>query len=207
MSKPLRAGIIIFDRVEELDFVGPWEVLTMARSTGLAIETMLVAGSLDPVRCAKGMRVLPDVTFGDAPSFDIILVPGGQGTRTGVNDKALVSYIADAALASTWITSVCTGAALLGAAGVVDGKKLTTHWNAMQFVAAHLPASQLVEEGRFVHDGNVLSSAGVSAGIDMTLYLVGMIWGEEAARNVQKFMEYYPEPPFGGIHPRHSLTG
>ena len=201
-AAPLRAGLVIFDGVEELDFVGPWEVLTMARSSGLPVEPMLVAASLDPVRCAKGMRVLPDVAFGDAPHLDIILVPGGQGTRTGVGDAALLGYIADAAGKAAWITSVCTGAALLGAAGVVDGRKLTTHWNAMPFVASHLSEGALVDDRRFVQDSNVLSAAGVSAGIDMTLYLVGLIWGEDAARTVQKYMEYYPEPPFGGVHPR-----
>ena len=136
------------------------------------------------------------------PASTSSLSPAAGEPRTGVEDEALVGYIAKAAGQATWITSVCTGAALLGAAGVVDGRTLTTHWNAMPFVASHLAASTLVDDRRYVHDGNVLSAAGVSAGIDMTLYLVGMIWGEDAARNVQRSMEYYPEPPFGGVHPR-----
>lgn len=201
MSTPLTLGIVIFPDVEELDFVGPWEVFTMAEKMGLPLKPTLVAQSLDPVTCAKGMRVLPDHNFANCPQLDIITVPGGQGTRTGVENAELIRVIGNAAKSCQWVTSVCTGAALLGKAGLVDGKRLTTHWNAMDFVKQHAGDATLIDDQRVVVDGNLMSSAGVSAGIDMALTLIGALSGEDAARDVQKHMEYYPEPPFGGTHP------
>lgn len=195
------AGIVLFPEVEELDFVGPWEVLTMARKAGLAIRPLLIGASPAAVRCAKGMRVLPDVSFEVCPKLDVIVVPGGQGTRSGVNDPALVAFIAAAASSCRWITSVCTGAALIGKAGLTEGKRITTHWNAMDFVAENALGATLVRNERVVIDGNVMTGAGVSAGIDMALTLVGHLFGPNAALGVQKGMEYYPEPPFGGAHP------
>lgn len=200
-TAPLLVGILVFDAVEELDFVGPWEVVGMAGKMRLPISARLVAKTPDPVRSACGLRVLPDHGFADAPAFDLLVVPGGQGTRPGVNDPELVDYIARAGRAATWIASVCTGSALLGRAGLIDGRRITSHWAAMDFVAENAPKAVLVRDERVVFDGNVVTSAGVSAGIDMMLTLIGRIFGEDAARGVQKNMEYYPEPPFGGRHP------
>jgi transcriptional regulator GlxA family with amidase domain len=200
-TAPLLAGIVVFDGVEELDFVGPWEVIGMAAKLHLPISARLVAKSTAPVRAACGLRVVPDHGFADAPAFDLLVVPGGQGARPGVGDEALVGGIARIGAAARWVTSVCTGSALLGRAGLVDGRRITTHWAAMDFVAANAPKSVLVKDQRVVFDGDVVTAAGVSAGIDMMLALVGRIFGEDAARSVQKNMEYYPEPPFGGRHP------
>jgi transcriptional regulator GlxA family with amidase domain len=200
-TAPLLAGVLVFDAVEELDFVGPWEVLGMAAKTRLPIAARLVAATTAPVRSACGLRVLPDHGFADAPAFDILIVPGGQGTRPGVEDAALVGFVAAAAARATWVASVCTGAALLGRAGLLDGRRATTHWLSMDFVAANAPKATLVKDERVVFDGNVVTSAGVSAGIDMTLSLLGRIFGAPAALSVQEKMEYYPEPPFGGRHP------
>ncbi len=197
----LVAGIVVFPDVEELDFVGPWEVLAMARKAGLAIRPVLVAASDAPVRCANGMRVLPDESFEGCPGLDVIVVPGGQGTRPGVDDAALVDFITTAANSCRWVTAVCTGAALLGKAGLTEGKRITTHWNAMDFVAGNARGATLVRDERVVTDGNLMTSAGVSAGIDMALTLVGRLFSENAALAVQRSMEYYPEPPFGGTHP------
>lgn len=201
MSEPLTLGIVIFPGVEELDFVGPWEVFTMAGKMGLPINSVLVAQNTNPVTCAKGMRILPDHDFANCPQLDIITVPGGQGTRPGVDNAELITFISNTAKSCQWITSVCTGAALIGKAGLVEGKRLTTHWSAMNFVKQHIGDATLVEDQRVVIDGNLMSSAGVSAGIDMALTLIGTLFGEEAAHDVQKHMEYYPEPPFGGTHP------
>lgn len=193
----LSVGIILFDGVEELDFVGPWEVLTMAGKVGqLPIAAHLVAATLTPITCAKGLRVLPQVSFADDLPLDIIVVPGGQGTRTGVHDAALVRFIADRGRSASWITSVCTGSALLGAAGLLDGRPATTHWAAFDFLAASAPKVTLVRDRRVVVDGNLVTSAGVSAGIDMALRLVGMIHGPAIARAAQKGMQYDPEPPY-----------
>lgn len=193
----LSVGIILFDGVEELDFVGPWEVLTMAGKVGqLPIAAHLVAATLTPITCAKGLRVLPQVSFADDLPLDIIVVPGGQGTRTGVHDAALVRFIADRGRSASWITSVCTGSALLGAAGLIGHRRATTHWAAMDFLATHAPEATIVRDARVVEDGNLITAAGVSAGIDMALTLIGRLFGPAAARVVQKGMEYYPEPPF-----------
>lgn len=193
----LSVGIILFDGVEELDFVGPWEVLTMAGKVGqLPIAAHLVAATLTPITCAKGLRVLPQVSFADDLPLDIIVVPGGQGTRTGVHDAALVRFIADRGRSASWITSVCTGSALLGAAGLIGHRRATTHWAAMDFLATHAPEATIVRDARVVEDGNLITAAGVSAGIDMALTLIGRLFGPAAARAVQKGMEYYPEPPF-----------
>ncbi len=198
---PLKAAIVLFPGVEELDFVGPWEVFSMARFGDLPIAPVLVAETMEPITCAKGMRVLPDRSFADLPAPDLICVPGGQGTRREIDNPVLVDYIASAASSCKWISSVCTGSALLGKAGLTAGKRITTHWAAMDFVAANAPGATLVHDERVVVDGPLVSGAGVSAGIDMALTLVGLLFGENAARKVQKGMEYYPEPPFGGTNP------
>jgi len=196
-------GILIFPQVEELDFVGPFEVFTQ---TARVIERGVVAGpiprtrligrTLEPVTCAGGMRVLPDADFADCPPLDILVVPGGQGTRALASNAETLAFIADRARAARWVTSVCTGSALLGAAGLLDGRPATTHWAAMDFLARCAPTATIVRDRRVVEDGNVITSAGVSAGIDMALQLIGRIYGVKAARVTQKSMEYYPEPPF-----------
>lgn len=196
-------GILIFPEVEELDFVGPFEVFTQTARliehgiiAGLMPRTRLIGCTLEPVTCAGGMRVLPDASFADCPPLDIILVPGGQGTRALANDAETLAFIADRAQAARWVTSVCTGSALLGAAGLLEGRPATTHWAAMDFLARCAPTATIVRDRRVVEDGNVVTSAGVSAGIDMALRLIGRIHGVKAARATQKAMEYYPEPPF-----------
>ena len=142
------------------------------------------------------MRVLPDSNFADCPPLDILVVPGGQGTRALAGDAETLAFIADRAKAARWVTSVCTGSALLGAAGLLEGRPATTHWAAMDFLSRCAPTATIVRDRRVVEDGNVVTSAGVSAGIDMALRLIGRIHGVKAARATQKAMEYYPEPPF-----------
>ncbi len=196
----LRIGILIFDDAEELDFVGPFEVFTMARAIKPdAFEILLVAEADRPVRCAKGMRVLPDATTATCGALDVLLVPGGQGTRREVENKALLEWIAATARAARWVTSVCTGAMLLTAAGPARGKRVTTHWAFVPTLRARAEAAQVLENYRYVRDGNVVTAAGVSAGIDMALWLVGQ-WQDVAfARAVQRQMEYDPLPPYGGL--------
>jgi transcriptional regulator GlxA family with amidase domain len=196
----LRIGILIFDDAEELDFVGPYEVFTMARQLKAdGSEVLLVAERDAPVTCAKGMRVLPHATTADCGKLDILLVPGGQGTRREVENTALLRWIADTAKTATWITSVCTGAMLLTAAGPAKGKQVTTHWAFVETLRARNEAAQVLEHFRYVQDGNVVTSAGVSAGIDMALWLVGQIHDIPFARAVQRGMEYDPLPPYGGL--------
>lgn len=195
-----RIGILIFDGAEELDFVGPYEVFAMARAAKPdAYEVLLIAERAGPVTCAKGMQVIPHATTADCGKLDIIVVPGGQGTRREVKNEKLLTWIAEAAKTCTWVTSVCTGAMLLTAAGPARGRKVTTHWAFVPTLRERNEASEVLDNFRYVQDGNVVTSAGVSAGIDMALWLVGQLHDVPFARAVQKQMEYDPLPPYGGL--------
>lgn len=204
----LKIGILVFDDVEELDFVGPWEVFTMgnemAKRAGKPSphDVFLVAEQDAPVRCAKGMRVLPDTTTGRCQSLDVLLVPGGQGTRREVDNRALLAWIASVAKGAKWITSVCTGAMLLTAAGPARGKRVTTHWAFVETLRARNEAADVLTDTRYVRDGNVVTAAGVSAGIDMALWLTGEWHGPDFARLVQRGMEYDPAPPYAALVPQ-----
>jgi transcriptional regulator GlxA family with amidase domain len=188
-------GILLFNDAEELDFVGPWEVFT---SFGMYFDkewrSVLVSQTGEPVRANKGMVFTPDHSFATCPPLDVLLIPGGQGTRVEENNETLLDFVRRTGQAATWMTSVCTGAFVLRKAGFLAGRRATTHWAMMNELRKD-PDVTVVEQ-RFVHDGNVITAAGVSAGIDMALYLVGLLSSPEVARNVQKFIEYYPEPPY-----------
>lgn len=193
----IRFGFLIFDDAEELDFVGPWEVFTMGNQIEAGVhETILIAEHDRPVRCRKGMRVLPDFTTANAPKIDVLLIPGGQGTRREVENKPLLEWIARTAATCQWVTSVCTGALLLTAAGPARGKRVTTHWGFIEGLRARGEAAEVLEHVRYVRDGNVVTAAGVSAGIDMALWLTGQLHSPQFARRVQRAMEYDPAPPY-----------
>jgi transcriptional regulator GlxA family with amidase domain len=197
-------GIITFENAEELDFVGPWEVLTMAKkgldtdpsSPAEDLGVYLIAQTLEPVRCAKGLRVLPDATFDDAPELDVLLVPGGEGTRREVENPLMLDYLRKAAPRCEWVTSVCTGSLLLHGAGLTSGRRITTHWAFVETLRGLAADATVLDGVRYVRDGNLVTAAGVSAGIDMALWLVGQIWDVEHARQTQRFMEYDPTPPY-----------
>lgn len=196
----VRIEILLFDDAEELDFVGPFEVFTMAKASAPDdFHIQLIAQTMDPVRCAKGMRVLPDATLQTCGKLDVLLVPGGQGTRREVENKPLLDWIATVAKTAAWTTSVCTGAMLLTAAGPARGKRVTTHWAFVQNLRARGEAAEVLDNYRYVQDGNVVTSAGVSAGIDMALWLIGQIRDIAFARQVQRFMEYEPAPPYAAF--------
>jgi len=190
-------GIVAFDDVEELDFAGPWEVFGMARKLRDQGDRLVLLAERDaPIRCAKLMRVLPDLTFAQAPRLDVLLVPGGAGTRREVKNPAMIEFLRAAGAQAQWVTSVCTGALLLHEAGFARGKRVTTHWAFVQSLRDRGGDVTVLENDRYVHDGNLVTAAGVSAGIDMALWLTGQLWGEDFARKVQKQIEYYPQPPF-----------
>jgi transcriptional regulator GlxA family with amidase domain len=192
----ITTGILLFDDAEELDFVGPWEVFTMARMGGHEDDRVVtIAERPGPVRAAKGLRVVPDHDFGDAPALDVLLVPGGQGTRREMENPALLEWLRKAAEPCTWVTSVCTGAGLLHAAGLARGARVTTHWAWCQTLRERGDITVL-EGVRYVRDGRLVTAAGVSAGIDMALWLVGQIHGVAHARLTQRLMEYDPAPPY-----------
>jgi transcriptional regulator GlxA family with amidase domain len=189
---PQRFGILLFHGAEELDFVGPWEMLRMwSLYAGGPPECLLVAQQSAPVACAKGLRVLPDYDFACCPPLDALLVPGGQGTRTEVDNPVLVDFVRRHAAQAQVMMSVCTGALVLHAAGLLQGRRATTHWGMLPRLRT-LPGVQVVEE-RFVQDGPVWSSAGVSAGIDMMLAYIAQVAGADTAGQVQFASEYYPD--------------
>ena len=191
----ITTGILLFPDAEELDFVGPWEVFTMAKGVRPDDRVVTIAQTHEPVRCAKGLRVIPDHSFDDAPKLDVVLVPGGQGTRREVANPALIEWLRKTGAQCQWVTSVCTGTLLLHEAGFAKGKRVTTHWTFIEQLRARGDV-EVLEHIRYVRDGNVVTSAGVSAGIDMALWLLGQIHGVTVARQVQRFMEYDPAPPY-----------
>jgi len=193
----LQIGILAFPNLEELDAIGPWEVLTWASKQEQADMKVMTIGSAGrEITCAKGLNIVADYTIDDHPPLDIILVPGGMGTRPIFKDGGPeIDWIKKVAPNCTWITSVCTGALLLHRAGYLDGKRATTHWRSIDMLR-DAGNTEVLADVRFVRDGNVVTSAGVSAGIDMALWLVGEIYGSDFARFVQKGIEYFPAPPY-----------
>jgi len=188
-------GIVLYPDAEELDWAGPWEVFTMA-ALGQDMEVVTIAQQDGPVRCAKGLRVLPDHSFESAPKLDVVVVPGGQGSRVEMDNPALLEWLAAAAEPCRFVTSVCTGSMLLCRAGLADGCEVTTHWGYVESLRELAPKSTVRENVRYIRDGRIVTSAGVSAGIDMSLWLVGELFGVEHAKKTRRFMEYDPEPPY-----------
>ena len=189
-------GMLIFDDAEELDFVGPWEVFTMAGKIRDDVRVVTIAERTGPVRCAKGMRVVPDHTLADAPALDVVLVPGGIGTRREVGNPVLIDWLRKIGPDLRWVTSVCTGALLLCEAGFARGKRVTTHWAFVDELRKRYPDVEVLDHVRYVRDGELCTAAGVSAGIDCALWLTGQMWGVDTARNTQRAMQYDPAPPY-----------
>ena len=192
-------GILIFDDVEVLDFAGPFEVFSRTRTVAGAdsrrsddsapFETFTVARTRDVVTAIGGLRVLPHFAWADAPPIDILVVPGGFGTRALLQDEATLSWIRETALRARQVTSVCTGALLLAKLGLLHGRRATTHWAALDLLATIDPTIHVQRKSRVVHDG-IFTSAGVSAGIDMSFAVVEQICGREVALETAHYIEY-----------------
>jgi transcriptional regulator GlxA family with amidase domain len=197
-------GILIFDDVEELDFVGPWEVWNMVntvlrtRNENAAVRVRLISENEDQIRAVKGMRVLADTAISDVKSLDVVCIPGGQGVRPLIQKPQTITWVKDIAPTCKWVTSVCTGAFVLSKSGLTKDKRLATHWAAFDEFRNLGLDGILVPHIRYVRDGNILTSAGVSAGIDMALWLVGELFSPQFARDVQRAMQYDPSPPYAG---------
>ena len=189
-------GIVLFQDAEELDWAGPYEVFGMATLSIENARVVTIAENLEAVRSFNGLRVLPDYDFSNAPALDVVLVPGGQGTRKEVDNPVMTDWIAKTAPGCQWVSSVCTGSLLLHGAGLTDGKRVTTHWGYIDALRERAPKTTVLADARYVRDGNLVTAAGVSAGIDMALWLVGQLWGVEHARGTQRLMEYDPAPPY-----------
>jgi len=188
-------AFVLFDGAEELDFAGPWEVFTMVNAVAAGeVTAFTVAESAGLVTCAKGMQVVARYDFAGCPPADIIVVPGGFGTRTERNNPAMLEFVRRMDASAEFTTSVCTGALVLQSAGLLGGLRATTHWASIELLKR--PGDcEVLDDARFVDNGRILTAAGVSAGIDMALHLAGRIWGPGVAMQTQKAMEYYPEPP------------
>ncbi|HEX2966979.1 MAG TPA: DJ-1/PfpI family protein [Syntrophorhabdaceae bacterium] len=196
----MNLGFLVFPDLEELDLIGPWEMAGMWSKFFDGPENrIMVAQSHDPVLCAKGLSLNPHMSFEQCPQLDFLLVPGGEGTRKEVDNPLLVRFIAEQAKQCRAVLSVCTGAFLLHKAGLLSGKKATTHWNSLARLR-ELGDVTVIEE-RIVHDENIWSSAGVSAGIDLMLAFIKDVAGEETAAKVQFASEYYPSSErYGVLH-------
>jgi transcriptional regulator GlxA family with amidase domain len=195
-----KIAFVLFNGAEELDFVGPWEVFTMlAQLEPGSCECYFVSEQGGEVKCAKGMRVLSDYSYADAPKPDVFVIPGGFATRQEKDNPATIAWVREAAKTAEVSASVCTGSYILATAGLLAGKSATTHWAAMKDFDAIGDDFTAVTEARWVDEGNVITAAGVSAGIDMSLHLVGRLWSPEVARKVQLGMEYFPAPPYEDV--------
>jgi transcriptional regulator GlxA family with amidase domain len=190
-------GIVLFEDMEELDAVGPYEVFAYAAGMREDLFTVCTVAERDgPIRCAKGLSIVPSHSFATAPALDVILVPGGRGSKIEAENPVLIDYVARQAAGCEWVTSVCTGARILLAAELAVGKRITTHWRAVPELRELGRAAAVLDDVRFVRDGRIVTSAGVSAGIDMALWLVGQMTAPDFARAVQKGIEYFPAPPY-----------
>jgi transcriptional regulator GlxA family with amidase domain len=193
-------GFVLFPELEELDFAGPWEMIgSWSKHFGGPDECLTVAEVATPVVAAKGLSLNPHAVFATCPPLDYLLVPGGIGTRTQVDNPALVRFIAERAATCKAVLSVCTGAFLLERAGLLAGKRATTHWASLDRLRACAQVD--VVEERFVRTGNVWTSAGVSAGTDMALAFIADVAGDDVAGKVQLYSEWYPSTRrYGSAH-------
>ena len=188
-------GIVLFPDFEDLDAIGPKEVFGMfAMGSNGEWQVVTVSQDGEPVRSYLGTTIEADHSFGDCPQLDVLLVPGGLGTRTEVDNEATIGFVRKQGTGADWVTSVCTGAFLLHRAGFLEGKRATTHWGAVELLRQEGNVT-VVDDERWVRDGDVITAAGVSAGIDMALYLVAELTNSDTAKRVQQMMEYYPKPP------------
>lgn len=194
MSTPVRFLALLFPDVTQLDLTGPAQFFSGAPDA----QVDLVWKTLDPVPTDAGFSILPTVDFANAPQADVLLIPGGHGAFTLLDDQETLDFVRRQAAGARFVTSVCTGAFVLGAAGLLEGKRATTHWNshAMLELLGAIP-----EQGRVVRDGNVITGGGVTAGLDFALTVLAEVYGADTARAVQLGYEYDPHPPFDAGHP------
>lgn len=187
-------GMLIFPRMTQLDMTGPYEVL--ARLPNTVVE--LVSATREPVKTDRGLQIVPTTTYADCPPLDVLMVPGGAGQQDLMEDEAALAFLRKQAATAKYVTSVCTGSLVLGAAGLLKGRRATCHWSAVDHLAL-LGATPTRE--KVVVDGNVVTGAGVASGIDFALKLAAILDGEVVAREIQLQIEYDPEPPFDGGSP------
>jgi transcriptional regulator GlxA family with amidase domain len=192
-----RVGILVFPDVEVLDFRGPFEVFSVTRldesrrrEEPSPYEVLLIAESRDPVIATGGLRVLPEYDLASCPNLDLLVVPGGWGTRSFVHNDRVIGWVRDQAAQVQRVASVCTGSFMLGEAGLLDGRSATTHWQSLDRMQQSYPSITVIRDQHVVEDGPILTSAGIAAGIDMALRVVAQQHGEPVARATARYMEY-----------------
>jgi cyclohexyl-isocyanide hydratase len=190
----MQIGFLAFPNVQQLDLTGPYDVLASMPGA----QARLVWKTLEPVRSSTGLMLTPDTTFENCPPLDVICVPGGSGVSQLIPDEETLAFLRRQASTARYVTSVCTGALVLGAAGLLRGRRATTHWAFHELLA---PLGAIPVKARVVRDGNVLTGGGITAGIDFALTLAAELVGEEAAQALQLELEYAPAPPFDAGDP------
>ena len=196
----IRVGILLFPKVQQLDLTGPFEVFASLPGA----EVKLVWKDLAPIETATGLVLTPDIAFADCPQFDVLCVPGGIGVNALMEDETVLAFLRQQAEGASYVTSVCTGSMVLAAAGLLEGKRATTHWASHDLLG---PLGAIPVQARVVRDGKYFSGGGVTAGIDMALTVAAELVGEDAAKAVQLFLEYAPEPPFDAGTPVTAPAG
>ena len=188
-------GFILFPKLTQLDLTGPYEVFARLPDT----QVLLLAKTLDPVVTEKGMAILPNCSFAEAPQLDLICVPGGPGINDCLTDEVLLDFLRQQSQQAAYVTSVCTGALILAAAGLLKGYRATTHWLSLDLLRQFEGVEVLPD--RVVQDRNRITGGGVSAGIDFGLTLAATLFDQATAEAIQLMMEYLPQPPFNSGHP------
>ncbi|MDR3414412.1 MAG: DJ-1/PfpI family protein [Formivibrio sp.] len=186
------ALILLFDEVEVLDFAGPFEVFAVASElhSHALFDVKTVASELRPIRAVNGLSINPDQTVASAPQADVLIIPGGAGSRSVMRDKAIVNWVRDQSYAAEKVLSICSGARILATADLLDGLTITTHHEVMPEMPEYAPGAICLDDVRFTDNGQILTSAGISAGIDLSLYVVGQLCGIAVAEKTAAYMEY-----------------
>ncbi len=189
VTKPFQIGALIFPRIDQCDFTGPFEILSRIPNS----EFHVLWKDKTPVRDAKGLILTPEMTLAEAPPLDLLLIPGGVGQHDLMEDEAVLNFIRQQSVHAKYVLSVCTGALTCGAAGLLKGRRATTHWASFHLLKyfGAVPVNE-----RVVIDGKLVSAAGVTAGIDGSLRVVSLLCGDQVAQEIQLYMQYAPEPPF-----------
>ena len=190
----LRFGILCFPGVQHLDLAGPHEVFASATDT----TVHLIWKNCDPLEASSGLVLTPDTCFSNTPALDVLCIPGGGGVNALLTDQTVLDFVREKASEARFVTSVCTGALVLGMAGLLEGRRAATHWNAMDLLPrlGAIPVSE-----RVVRDGNLITAGGVTSGIDFGLIVIGEMLGRQEAEIIQLMLEYEPAPPFDAGSP------
>lgn len=182
-------GILVFPGIQQLDLTSPYEVFASAKGA----DVKLIWKDREPIVSSTGLTLTPTATFNDCPALDVICIPGGAGVNPLILDEAVLAFTRERAASTRYVTSVCTGSLVLGAAGLLTGRRATTHWNALDFLK-HFGAIPVNE--RVVHDENIITAGGVTSGIDFGLAVIAELLGPTEAQTIQLTLEYEPAPPF-----------